>query len=183
MKLKGFTLFELTSTLAIASILIFLGVPAMTDMWQRNMVLSELAQIDNSFTKARRVAVINNQPVVLCSLDANHKCQGSWTNTYDLFIDTNQNQVREFDEKYIQTHTLHERLHLIAKLSAGRSYIQYDPDGTTHGTAGSIQICGKSIKPKHHRAVIISFTGRLRRSYDKNEDGIHEAGSKTICQN
>lgn len=179
---KGFTLFELVIVLLISSVLLTFGVPAFSDLWQRNLILSEIHLLENALNKARRRAVVDSYPVVVCSLGTDNSCQKAWQNKIDIFKDENKNRTLDANELYIKTHTLHDQLHLTARLSAGRHYLRYDPDGTTHGTVGSLQLCNPAFNPKNQRAIIVSMTGRLRRSNDKNSDGLHEAGSKTICQ-
>ena len=178
---KGFTLFELSIVLLISSLLLVIGIPAIKNFWERNIVVAELHSLEDAFNKARRRAVIDGYPIVVCSLSAVNRCQRTWQNKIDIFKDTNQNRTLDSEDLYLRTHTVNSRLELIAKLSARRSYLQYDPDGTTHGTAGSIQLCNAEFNAINQRALIISMTGRLRRSFDRNKDGLHEAGSKNIC--
>ena len=178
---KGFTLFELSIVLLISSLLLVSGIPAIANFWERNIVVAELHSLEDAFNKARRRAVIDGYPIVVCSLSANNRCQRNWQNKIDIFRDTNQNRTLDSGDLYLRTHTVNSRLELIGKLSARRSYLQYDPDGTTHGTAGSIQLCNPEFNTINQRALIISMTGRLRRSFDRNKDGLHEAGSKNIC--
>jgi len=178
---NGFTLVELVFVLLITSLLVTLGFPAFSDMLQRNLVLSEVHLLENEFNKARRRAVVDSYPMMICSLDAGNHCQSSWQNKIDIFRDENGNRTLDASELYVRTHTIDPRLDLVGKLSAGRAYLRYDPDGTTHGTAGSMQLCNPDFAANNQRAIIISFTGRLRRSADRNNDGIHEAGRNNIC--
>lgn len=179
---KGFTLLELLTVLLISFVLLIIGVPAASGIWERNIVVSELHSLENALNKARRRAIIDGNPIVVCSLGADKRCQGTWQNKIDIFKDVNLNRMLDAEDLYIRTHTLHDQLNLTVRLSAGRSYLIYDPDGTTRGTAGSMQLCSTNFNPVNQRALIISLTGRLRRSFDRNKDGLHEAGSKTICR-
>jgi len=179
---KGFTLLDLVYVLAISAILLTLGLPAMSELLEKNLIQSEIHLLEQEFNIARRRAVIDNAPHTVCSLDANLRCMKSWQNKIDIFKDVNGNRAIDPEDRYIKTHTVDSRLKLTARLSARRSYLRYDPDGSTHGTVGSIQLCSPNFNADNQRAIIISSTGRLRRSQDKNNDGLHEAGSKTICQ-
>ncbi len=182
MKRNGYTLIELIVTLALASTLIFLAIPSVTSLLQKQTVISQIHLLNKTLNKARRLAVISSQITVACTLTPAKTCAGELSNQLDVFVDKNQNRRLDPSEERLQHIEIDSGLQLKPRLSAGRAYITFNPTGTTNGTFGSLQLCQPSYAPENQRAIIITRTGRIRLSQDTNHDGLHETGSGPICQ-
>lgn len=65
--LEGFTIVELMLTLAVAAVILSLGVPSFQGLVERNQLTSGINQFVSSLTLTRSEAVKRNQRVSLCS--------------------------------------------------------------------------------------------------------------------
>jgi len=60
---QGFTLIELMVTIAIAAILLTIGVPSLTSFFDRQKVVAAAEDVYSNLTLARSLALSTNQPV------------------------------------------------------------------------------------------------------------------------
>lgn len=65
----GFTLIELVITIAIAAILLVVGVPAMRSFIQNNKVAGETNELVTAFNLARSEALRRGEPIGVCPAD------------------------------------------------------------------------------------------------------------------
>lgn len=86
----GFTIIELMVTIAVATVLLTLGVPAFNDMIRNNRIASQTNLFVAGLNFARGEAAKRNIAVSICAATAAHDaCSGSnsWANGWIVFTD------------------------------------------------------------------------------------------------
>ncbi|WP_144210079.1 GspH/FimT family pseudopilin [Shewanella donghaensis] len=84
--LKGFTLVELMVTVAIAAILLTVGVPSLVSLYEGQRANSNISKINSSIQFARSQAVSYGSRVSICPFNGT-SCDSDWTNGFSVFID------------------------------------------------------------------------------------------------
>ncbi len=91
-RVKGFTIVELMFTLAIAAILLTIGMPSFSGIIKNNRQITLLNEFTSYFHYAKSQAVTLGIPVTLCQRNAagtNCDASASWDNGWIVFIDDN----------------------------------------------------------------------------------------------
>lgn len=86
-KQQGFTLVELLVTLAVATIVLGLGIPAMRALVLPSTMHAWVGTYHGALQLMRQEAVSTNQGVSLCWLDDTGRCTGHWGARLTLFLD------------------------------------------------------------------------------------------------
>jgi len=96
MHLRGFSLVELLVALAIAAILLILGVPSLISLPEQDRATAALNHIIGAVSFARSAAVLQRAPVTLCPA-SNGQClaRDQWHRGALIFRDPNENGLRE----------------------------------------------------------------------------------------
>lgn len=175
MKQHGITLLELIITLAIISIVVTVAIPSFYSLLQRYRVESEVEKWLLGFNLARQAAIASNNIVTLCPSNDGQSCNKVWQDGGIVFIDSNLDHQKDPDELLIHHITSSKPNFLISwKAFQNRKYIQFQSNGFTWEQNGTLRICSMAKSLKYNRALIISRSGRIRNSMDKDNDGIHE---------
>jgi len=166
---SGFTLIELVVTIAIASVLLMIGVPSFV-AFQRN---SELTSATNSLVAAlgaaRGEAMKRGRQAVVIPRTSNN-----WTTGWTVFVDTDNNQqFNGSDVLIVQQGALAGYFTVTGQGTAQNSpsYVMFNPSGYTQ-TSGSVfqsatlkiernDISGTE-KTQQTRIIVIAKTGRVR---------------------
>lgn len=87
----GFTIIELMITVAVASILLAIGVPAFNDIIRNNRIATQTNALVGALNYARGESAVRGTPISICaSNSAQTGCQTgvtSWTNGWVIFTD------------------------------------------------------------------------------------------------
>ncbi len=99
-KLKGFTLFELMVTLAVAAIIISFGVPGFMSFIQNNRAATHTNDLVAALNLGRSEAARRGAAVTLCSSANGATCSGSndWSNGW-IIRDGAGNVLRTWPER------------------------------------------------------------------------------------
>jgi len=89
---SGFTLPELAIALAIATIVLGLGVPAWTDWIASQQVGNEARRLADALTVARTEAIRHNRRVNVCKSPDGRRCtdRGTWDLGYIVHVDEDE---------------------------------------------------------------------------------------------
>ena len=171
---KGFTLIDLLFALAILAILMNIGFPAFDDFIKRSKMKTESSALYSVLQASRIVAIENNQKVTVCPSQTGEACSSDWSSGYIAFIDTDGNRRIDNSEtvlfqKLIQS----EEISLRWRAFGLRSSLQWLASGITNHQNGFFELCFQG-EPTLARALIISKSGRIRRSADSDGNQIHE---------
>ncbi|UML94731.1 GspH/FimT family pseudopilin [Shewanella xiamenensis] len=85
---KGFTLVELMVTIAIAALLLSIGVPSFTAIYEATRSANEIQKINDLFAFARNQAVNYGSTVTVCPYAAS-PCGNDWSKGFSVYIEKN----------------------------------------------------------------------------------------------
>ena len=163
----GFTLVELMIAIAVGAILLVLAVPNFVTALQKNRIGSAADQLYVSLAEARGEAVKRRSVVHICPSADNDSCRndGDWSDGWLIFVDTNDNDLRESAEPIIKAvpgTSLASGVSLGSE-AAVANFVAFGAAGATinTGTFGSFWIChGNSSVPS--RQINVSASGRIQ---------------------
>ncbi len=171
--IKAFTLIELMVSVSITAILAAISIPNFNDFIVQIRVDNEISQLHRILLITRNSAINNGHKTILCPLDANFQCTTQWQNEISVFVDTNNNNKFDANEKVI---SIKAAIKTEDKLvyGKGRNKITFKPTGRLSGLAnGTFRYCPKTHKNRS-RGIVIARSGRFYQSSDLDNDGIDE---------
>lgn len=151
-KSAGFTLIELLMVVAIAGIILSVGIPSFQSMITNNRLTTQANSMVGALNIARSEAIKRNQLLVV------RKTGSKWKDGWQVFVDANSNQTFDAGDKVIQTYSSITPGFFIN--SSFTNYISYRPDGRSN-TNGNFYFCSPSQQAKF-RKVVIANSGRIR---------------------
>lgn len=166
MKNSGATLLELLVVLAIAAILLTIGIPSFASLAHSSRLSTATNELLASLHLARSEAIKRRGRAVLCPSATGTSCAdgGDWHQGWVVFHDANNNANVDAGEAVILSR---QALPTGLRATSRRTYISYTPDGGTKWINGALQggtltVCNDSDPPVAARQVIISLAGRAR---------------------
>ncbi|MEL6710505.1 MAG: GspH/FimT family pseudopilin [Pseudomonadota bacterium] len=162
---QGFSLLQLIITLAVASVLLSIGIPRWGDLVGQNLIVAERQQFSALLQFARQTAVMQGQMITLCASQDMTQCRSDhqfWHTGYMVFADTNGNKQREANEVLLRVNEA-ARAGVLIQTSSGRKAIRYRTDGSAWGSNVTVRFCTQN-HPTLNRALIVHGSGRIRLS-------------------
>jgi type IV fimbrial biogenesis protein FimT len=164
-KQSGFTLMELIITMAIAAIVLAIGVPSFQEMMRSNRLATQTNEFLGALALARSEAIKRGRRVTLCKSADGASCaaSGGYQQGWIVFVDTNDNAAVDSGELVLRVKAAMEGDLTLTGNSTVQSYISYVAGGmsqlVTGGfQAGTLTLCAV---PKA-RSIIINSLGRAR---------------------
>lgn len=152
----GFTLIELIVTMALAVIVLTIGVPSFQDMLRTNRAATQTNEFTSAITLARSEAAKRNRNVVLCPSTDQASCTGGtdWAAGWIAFVDLNDNDTLDGTDVLLR---------VWEKLSGNPTYtgpatLTYRPSGEPKGT-GTAQQFSYTLDSQNY-AICINPVGR-----------------------
>ncbi len=143
-KQTGFTLIELLVTLAVASIVVSMAVPAFTNFIKDSQIVADGNGLVADVNLARSEAIKRGVRVSVCGTAnpnaAAPTCVGgtAWSGGWIVFADANANDSFDGGETLIKVgQAVSANVTIISNLNA----VQYRPDGTINGNQMAYAIC------------------------------------------
>lgn len=161
---SGFTLVELMITLAVAIIVMGIGIPSFLKMVSTNQAAGYSNDLVMAIRLARSEAVKRGSSVAVCASNADQTaCSGSdWNNGWIVFSDDNSDGIVNVGEEIHRVWSIptDERADL-AFQGASPNSIRFDPSGGNSADAQSQVAFKKSdCHANEARQITISITGR-----------------------
>jgi type IV fimbrial biogenesis protein FimT len=172
----GFTLIELIVTLAVVSIVLLTGIPALNQMTDNNRLVTQINSIAGSLALARSEAIKTATTVTLCVSTNGAACDGTaatnWENGWLVFTDSNRdNAINGSSDTLIRIQDqFNGGTTLRLSLYDVPGVIQFLADGTTrdrdsNGTSvGTFTLCESTNTATKAKAVNVNFIGRASRA-------------------
>ncbi|MDF1643615.1 MAG: GspH/FimT family pseudopilin [Pseudomonadales bacterium] len=179
---QGFTLPELIATVAIAAILLMVGVPSLLRLINSSAITGYADELTGTLALARSEAIVEKNTVTICKSADLLDCDNtvSWTDGWIVFLDADEDHTVDLpDDRIIK---VHEALAAQVTLKFNFAFSQYIYTGfikkiPTQTGAGTFTFCPANNDASLARGVIVAGTGRTRNSMDSDSDGVHEDGS------
>jgi len=181
-KSPGFTLVELMITLAIAGILLAVGIPSFNSMISSSRLTTYANEFVTALNLARSEAVKRGMSVTVRKVDNNsftNKGAGAnWEDGWDVFTDTDSDGKFEAGDVLIRTFAPLQSFYTLRGNGIILSdYALFMSSGQTNTLGGSFVICDDSDgngvpEANTSRLIIVNSTGRVRMGIDANNDGI-----------
>lgn len=156
----GYSLYELLVTLAIASLLIVIGVPMLADSVARNRQSVEINALFHAIHLARKESIVRRRPVSLCPSQDGSRCDPGrdWSRGWILFVNEDGDRPPMLDEGEIvlNRHSTNEGMRVTANRHGFTLRAVF-----RRATNGTLVVCDEAdrIRPK---ALVVSWTGRPR---------------------
>lgn len=173
-RVQGFTLLEVMVTLAIAGILVAIGVPGLTTFIANNRMVSQVNTMVGIMNAARVEAIAQRRTVTVCGSADGVACNGSWSNNWIAFIDRNGDgtinttvPAAATDDVVIRAVAVQSKLS-VALLPSTKTNVQFNTQGfTADGVGGTFRFCdGRG--DTYARGAILLASGRIAVATDTN---------------
>ena len=141
LRTAGFTLLEALVVMALLGVMVSLAAPAMSALRQQHQLQAQAEGLLSSLVLARSEAVRRQQRVTLCLRSAGDLCaaEGRWGQGWVVFVDANDNAVREANEPVLQ---VQESVPSFLKLEGNATvnrYVSFGAEGRSQTTTGAFQ--------------------------------------------
>ena len=163
MRQNGFTLFELLVALAIAALLVTVGVPNMRAMIMDNRIISEANHFVATINAARSSAVRYQRPAIVCSTSnysaAVPTCSGStdWSDGWMVWVDKNLDAATTADEVIVVSPPVSGS---VTMTSGSANRFSYDSRGFGTAAADAISFCDDR-SGETGRVIRVNAAGRV----------------------
>jgi len=140
-KQRGFTLIELMVTLAVAAILLTIGVPSMRDLIRNNRLTAATNTFVSSLNMVRSEAIKQGRNAILCVSSDQATCTGTnWQLGWIAWVDSNANGALNAPGEIIR---IVEPLpnSITVTLSAALNSFQIDAQGTVDSPNVTLDLC------------------------------------------
>jgi type IV fimbrial biogenesis protein FimT len=134
----GFTLVELMVTIAIAAIIVALGVPSFLRTLARHTIASQAEELQDAVRVGRNEAMKRSGPVVLCRTEESNPSHcagtgGSWQ-TWVMFTDVARSGTFAAGDSVLRQHQDASRRTTVTGDAAS---IRFEATGIAHANTGS----------------------------------------------
>jgi type IV fimbrial biogenesis protein FimT len=177
MQHKGFTLIDLLTSLSVLAILLALGLPSLSSQIQQVRVKTATYSLLDAISLTRTQAVFAKQRATL-------RKHNEWEGGWEIFIDKNNDGLRDEDEAIVRQHAQLKGIRIAANQPL-KNYVSYIASGESRhasGTngggfqAGTFTICPAA---KGSGFVLVLARGGRVRMAEINEEQCSAAQSNT----
>jgi type IV fimbrial biogenesis protein FimT len=156
----GFTLFELLMTVALAAIILTIGLPSFSNILARNRQHIEINALFHAMHLARKESIRRREVMTVCSSSDQRTCSGrlDWSTGWILFNNTDRDSPPQVDpgEAVVMVHGVDESVRVSANRRAFTLRATY-----RRATNGTLVFCERNDRIPA-RALVVSYTGRPR---------------------
>ncbi len=174
--MTGFTLIELVVTVAMAAIVLTVGVPSFKEMTINNRLTTATNMLVGSLNLARSEAIKRGKAISICKSNTGTSCTGSgtqWEDGWIVFVNEDKDSPAQVDSG-------EEILRVLPGLRDSYSlrsnnftnFLTYKASGQSNNN-GRFVICHEN-QIKNSRAIFINKTGRVRIASDADKNQIPE---------
>ena len=163
MKQNGFTLFELLVAIAIAAILVTVGIPNLRDMIMDNRIIAQTNHFVATMNAARSSAVRYQRTAIVCATSdfdaAVPTCSDStdWSNGWIVWVDKDRDTETAADEIVVVAPPLGGS---VTMNSGGATRFTYDARGFGTSAGDNLSFCD-SRSGETGRIIRVNDAGRV----------------------
>lgn len=159
----GFTLTEVMMAIAVAAIVVTIGVPSFQTMILNSRKDTAISDLQSSLALARNNAITRRQTITVCKSNDNSSCatDGDWSQGWIVFTDPANPGVRDNDETILRAHNALKGDATYAGNDPVKDRVSFTNKGMTSGTLGTITYTD-SRGSDYAGNLIISFGGQVR---------------------
>lgn len=163
----GFTLIELVTTIAVASILLSIAIPGVERFTLNARQSGAINEFVSAMHLARNTAITTNERITVCASGDGADCESvAWDRGWIVFVDNDRDQDVDGDDTIIGTGAAIEGL----EIDSGQfsRFFMYRPNGrvmnaTVDANSGEFTVCDLR-GDAHAKVVIMDLAGRPRLS-------------------
>ncbi|MCL1144865.1 GspH/FimT family pseudopilin [Shewanella marinintestina] len=159
-KQLGVTLVELMVTIAVAAILLAIGVPSLTSMYEGYRAESNIRTIQQAIQFGRSHALSYGTRITVCPLN-NNTCNSNWINGFSVFVDNGTQ------------HTIDGTDQVLLNIGGFNTsdFIDYDQNSITIGndgfvsgsfSSGILSYCPGSKTSSDSKGLQLSVSGKVK---------------------
>lgn len=168
---QGFTLLDLLITVAIAGILITIGIPSFNQIINSNRLTTNINKLVTTLYLARSEAIKRNQPVTI------RKSGAEWESGWTVFADLDGDGTQEAGDTLLRTYNALPDNYTLRATPSYVNRITYRESGKSAN--GSFVLCdnsdGNNVPEENSaRIMIVNTVGRVRMGIDGDNNGIPE---------
>lgn len=158
---RGITLVESIFTIAIASALCAVSLPALGRLLQGGQSRSAHNALVAALNLARSAAASRQADISICPSADGATCDNAiwWQNGWIVFADADRDGMRSVNEAVIRVGQTYDGMAIAS--SAGRKHVTYRGDGTSDGTNVTFTFCDRRGAASVD-TVVVSNGGRIR---------------------
>jgi len=157
---RAFSLYELVMTLAIAALVLTVGVPSFGGLLADKRLRVESDALFHAFHLARKVSIARRRVASLCPRGDGTSCAPGtdWSAGWILFVNDDRDDPprRDSGERLLVTHRVDDRVRIAANR---RGFTLRSTQ--LRATNGTLIVCDRRGRAPA-RAVVVSYTGRPR---------------------
>lgn len=195
----GFTLIELLVAMAVAAILLGIGIPSFSGAIKNSQVSSCYNDMTGALYAARSESVKSGEFVTVCpKMSVNSQQCGTntsdWKNGWLVFVDvvadTNENSATiNPEDEIVSIHPAPSCDNVITAMGSTdrtsltateRAYIRYQPTGSSFWANGSIYLCNED-ESRLSRVINIVPTGDVRKGRKSGSEYPRDVFSEEAC--
>ena len=160
---RGYTLYELLLTLAIASAVISIGVPLFGNIVANQKLRTQSNALFHAIHLARKGSVVRRRVVSICPSLNGSDCASrrDWSAGWIVFVNVDRDSpaVRDANEPVLQRFEVDASTRIVANR---QSFSLRSTD--LRATNGTLIFCNRANRGTS-RALVVSYTGRPRIAY------------------
>ncbi len=169
---QGFTLVEMIITVAIAAIVLGMGVPGFQQLIRANRTVTEVNRLVTALSLARSEAVKRNATVAMCRASGSNCSLApgvNWENGWVVFTDNvTQNGTIDAGEQTLQVYERMPQGYTLRPGPTFTNWIAFQPTGQMLGSGGaaadSFRVCDDTQAAAERRLIQVNLVGRANAS-------------------
>lgn len=158
--IRGYSLFELMMTLALAALVLTLGLPSFGKLVADQRLRAETDALFHAFHVARKSSIARRRVVSICPSNDGASCDPGldWSRGWIMFVNTDRDSPPRLDagERVLARHRVDARVQIHANR---RGFTLRHVH--LRATNGTLVVCDRAGRGET-RALVVSYTGRPR---------------------
>ena len=171
------TLIELLVALAVAVVLVTVGVPGFTTITKNNRLVASANTLAGLLGEARSESVSRRRPVSVCGSASGTACDANWSVGAIAFLDANANGTIDTGDTVLRRSV--NPVAAVTVALSGPTAVRYSSMGwIAVNSAGTFRVCDDRGS-RYARALQVSATGRVSSATDTDNppDGVVDDAS------